>query len=49
MKKKQLSLVIIGYLMGSALLLGGCGDDVDASVPASGYVYVEKEYVGLAG
>lgn len=49
MKKKQLRLGILGYLIGSAVLLGGCGDDVDASVPASGYVYVEKEYVGVAG
>lgn len=45
MKKKQLSLVIIGYLLGSTLLLTGCGDDVEALIPASGYVRVEAESI----
>ncbi len=46
MKKKQLSLVIIGCLLGSMLLLSGCGDDVEAMVPEAGFIFVEAESVG---
>lgn len=46
MKKKQLSLVIMGCLLGGTLLLTGCGDDVEAFIPASGYVRVEAESIG---
>ncbi|MBQ7775556.1 MAG: CapA family protein [Lachnospiraceae bacterium] len=42
MKRKQLSLVIMSYIVGSVLLLTGCGDDVEALVPESGFVYVEE-------
>ena len=45
MKKRQLSGVIIGCLLTGVLLLTGCGDDVEATIPASGFVYVEQESI----
>ncbi len=40
MKKKQFRMVIItGYLLGSILCFTGCGADVNAVIPKSGYVY----------
>ncbi|MBQ9141805.1 MAG: CapA family protein [Lachnospiraceae bacterium] len=40
------SLLILGCMLGSAFLLTGCGDDVEAMVPEAGFVYVEAESVG---
>jgi len=45
MKRKQRSLFIIGCLLGGTLLLAGCGDDVEATVPEAGFIYVEAEGV----
>lgn len=40
MKKKQFRKVIItGYVLGSVLCFTGCGADVNAVIPKSGYVY----------
>ena len=40
MKKKQFRKVIIsGYVLGSVLCFTGCGADVNAIIPKSGYVY----------
>lgn len=42
MKKKQLRIMMVsGYLLGSILCFTGCGADVTAVVPKSGYVYGE--------
>lgn len=41
--KKQRGLLLLGCLLGSTLLLTGCGDDVEAMVPEAGFVYVEAE------
>ncbi len=42
MKRKQYSLIIIGCLAAGAVWLSGCGEDVEATVPEAGYVYVEQ-------
>lgn len=40
MKKKQFRMIIIaGYVLGSVLCFTGCGADVNAVIPKSGYVY----------
>lgn len=40
MKKKQFSIFIVaGYLLSGMLLFSGCGDDVEAIIPKSGYAY----------
>ncbi len=40
MYKKQLKLgILIGCILGSSFLFAGCGDDVDAIIPESGYMY----------
>jgi len=40
MKKKQFRMIIIaGYVLGSVLCFTGCGADVNAIIPKSGYVY----------
>ena len=43
MKRKRFSFIISICLLGSVLCLSGCGEDTEASVPASGFVYVEPE------
>ena len=40
MYKKQLRIgILIGCILGSSICFTGCGDDVDAIIPKSGYVY----------
>lgn len=39
MKKRQHRFgIILGCILGSMIVLSGCGDDVEVSIPASGYV-----------
>lgn len=40
MYKKQLRIgILIGCILGSSICFTGCGDDVEAIIPKSGYVY----------
>jgi len=49
MYKKQLRLgLIIGCILGGSICLSGCGDDAEAIIPQSGYVYSNsKESSGI--
>ena len=52
MKKKQFRKVIItGYVLGSVLCFTGCGADVNAVIPKSGYVYdgLEEDFALAPG
>ena len=43
MKKKQCKwMVFAGYLLGSLLCLSGCGADVEAVIPESGFLYADS-------
>ncbi len=43
MYKKRIKLgMLIGCMLGSSICLSGCGDDVEALIPQSGFVYNEQ-------
>lgn len=48
MYKKQLKLgILMGCILGSSICLSGCGDDADAIIPQSGYVYNGQKSSGF--